>query len=169
MLLREINNFIEKVKIRVEKYSALKPDSDLFNKDVNDVNDVDPKERIIKIWVRAVYLQDNLKYNEPSDWYYPLRESLGAAYYRQENYDDAEKAFCKDLQIHECDYEKQEIHKMNGRSLFGLIKSIEAQFDKSTEVQLNQEVLHKKVPEKLKSEFEKAWKNATVKLSLETM
>ena len=90
------------------------------------------------------------------DWYYPLRESLGAAYYRQGNFGEAETVFCKDLQIHNCDYENQKIHKMNGRALFGLIKSIEAQPDKE-------------VPQRLKSEFEKAWKNATVEPSLKTM
>lgn len=162
-------DFIDEVKSRVEKYSALKPDSDLFE------GDIKREQRIIEIWERAVCVEngkkavclenglDNnvcrekgLNYNEPPDWYYPLRESLGAAYYRQENFGEAERVFCEDLQIHNCDYENQKIHKMNGRSLFGLIKSIEAQPDKE-------------VPQGLKSEFEKAWKNATVEPSLKTM
>lgn len=170
------NSFIEKVKNRVEKYPALmKPDSDLFNEGVN------PKVRIINIWTKAVNLEDDLKYDEPSDWYYPLRESLGAAYYRQDKYDDAKKVFCKDLQIHNCDYENEKIHKMNGRSLFGLIMSLENQKKKSateseplpiqrvpeTEFCVNPD--KDKVIKKLCEEFKEAWKNAPVKPSLETM
>ena len=34
----------------------------------------------ISIWSRAVEIEDSLAYNEPPDWYYPVRESLGAAY-----------------------------------------------------------------------------------------
>ncbi|MBD2525707.1 tetratricopeptide repeat protein [Nostoc sp. FACHB-133] len=141
-------NFINEIKNRQEKYPVLNQDSGSFKGNT-------PNDRIINIWTKAVALEDGLKYNEPSDWYYPVRESLGAAYYRQKNYTEAEKVFCNDLQIHNCDYEKQEIHKMNGRSLFGLIQSIKAQGNE--------------VPKKLESEFENAWKNATVKLSLKTM
>ncbi len=153
---RVSNDFINEVKNRLENYSVLNQDSGSFDGHTRD-------ERIINTWTKAVNLEDSLNYNEPPDWYYPVRESLGAAYYRQKNFGEAETVFCKNLQIHKCDYEKEEIHKMNGRALFGLIKSIKAQSD-STEVQP-----HKEVPEKLKSEFEKAWKNATVELSLKTM
>ncbi|MCC5666993.1 hypothetical protein LC653_24650 [Nostoc sp. CHAB 5784] len=149
------NDFIEKVKNRVEKYSALKLDSGLFAENIKR------DQPIINIWTEAVALEDGLNYNEPPDWYYPVRESLGAAYYRQENYAEAEKVFCKDLQISNCGDEKPEIHKMNGRSLFGLIESIKAQPENK--------IPHKEVPQKLKSEFEKAWKNATVKPLLKTM
>ena len=33
----------------------------------------------IDAWTRAVAAEDALSYNEPPDWFYPTRESLGAA------------------------------------------------------------------------------------------
>jgi tetratricopeptide (TPR) repeat protein len=177
-------DFIEKVKNRVHKYSALKPDSDLFK------GVIDRNQQIIKIWERAVHLEDGLNYNEPPDWYYPVRESLGAAYYRQGNFGEAETAFCKDLQIPDCDYENQKIHKMNGRSLFGLIMSLDELKRKNGGDSEKQETLSssgvsnsigtetsktefcvepKGGLRKLCEEFKEAWKNAPVEPSLETM
>lgn len=137
------NNFIEKVKNRLKNYPVLNQDSGSFNEPTRD-------KQIIKIWERAVCLEDGLNYDEPPDWYYPLRESLGAAYYRQgkdnkQNYEKAERVFREDLKT----------HKLNGRSLFGLIESLKKQ--------------GKKVPKEIETDFERAWKNATVRLSLETM
>ncbi len=45
----------------------------------------DPK-LTIEIWKKAVQAQDTLAYDEPPAWYYPIRESLGAALLRQETY-----------------------------------------------------------------------------------
>jgi tetratricopeptide (TPR) repeat protein len=99
----------------------------------------------IRAWEQAVKREDRLDYDEPSDWYYPVRESLGAAHYRRGNFSAAEAVFRKDL----------EINRGNGRSLFGLIESLRAQ--------------GKPVPERLTLQYREAWRNATVKLSLETM
>ena len=41
----------------------------------------------------AVAAEDALSYNEPADWYYPTRESLGAALMRAKRFVDAEKVF----------------------------------------------------------------------------
>jgi tetratricopeptide (TPR) repeat protein len=41
----------------------------------------------------AVVIQDALPYTEPPHWYYPVRQSLGAALLRAHRIDDAEKAF----------------------------------------------------------------------------
>ena len=38
----------------------------------------------VQIWEKAVKAQDNLAYDEPPPWYYPIRESLGAALLRME-------------------------------------------------------------------------------------
>jgi tetratricopeptide (TPR) repeat protein len=206
-------DFIDEVKNRVEKYSALKPDSDLFEKDITS------DKRIIKIWERAVDLQNGLddnvcrenglddnvcrekglNYDEPPDWYYPLRESLGAAYYRQGEYKQAADVFCKDLQIDNCEKLKSDkvegdknlkIHKMNGRSLFGLIMSLENPKTLSgdgveTSTTLSSSEVYnsigtetsktefcvnpKGVIEKLCKEFKEAWKNAPVEPSLKKM
>jgi tetratricopeptide (TPR) repeat protein len=66
---------------------------------------------------RAVAVQDTLKYDEPPDWYYPVRESLGAVLLLNGNAAEAEKVFREDL----------ERNPRNPRSLFGLSEALRAQ------------------------------------------
>jgi tetratricopeptide (TPR) repeat protein len=66
---------------------------------------------------RAVDLQDGLPYTEPPFWYYPTRQSLGAALLRTNRAAEAEAVYRRDLQ----DYPH------NGWSMFGLVQSLEAQ------------------------------------------
>lgn len=65
----------------------------------------------------AVAAQDQLKYNEPQDWFYPVRESLGAALLMTGDAAGAEKVFREDL----------ERNLRNPRSLFGLREALKAQ------------------------------------------
>jgi tetratricopeptide (TPR) repeat protein len=65
----------------------------------------------------AVKVQDSLKYNEPEDWFFPVRESLGAALLMNGDPAAAEKVFREDL----------EHHPRNPRSLFGLEQALKAQ------------------------------------------
>ena len=95
---------------------------------------------------RAVAGQDAFNYDEPPDWYYPVRESLGAALLLDGQAAEAEKVFREDL----------DRNPRNGRSLFGLWKSLETQ-GKSAHAMW------------VKGEFDTAWKNADVKLSLEDL
>src|SRR5262249_7871561 len=53
-------------------------------------------DEAIKHWHSAVEAQDKLFYDEPADWYYPVRESLGAAYLKMNKPYDAEMAFRDD-------------------------------------------------------------------------
>lgn len=71
---------------------------------------------------RAVELQDGLPYTEPPFWYYPTRQSLGAALLRAKRAAEAEAVYRRDLR----DYPH------NGWSMFGLLQSLEAQ-GKTTE------------------------------------
>lgn len=71
----------------------------------------------IEQYKQAVAAEDALTYDEPPTWYYPVRETLGAALLRHGDAAEAEKVFRKDL----------EYNPRNGRSLFGLWKSLEAQ------------------------------------------
>jgi tetratricopeptide (TPR) repeat protein len=64
---------------------------------------------------KAVRNQDKLGYAEPPGWFYPVRESLGGAYYRAGQYAEAERAFRDDLAK----------DPRNPRSLFGLSKTLE--------------------------------------------
>ena len=43
-------------------------------------------------------IQEPLNYDEPADWYYPVRESLGAALLAAGNAPEAERVFRVDLQ-----------------------------------------------------------------------
>ncbi len=45
----------------------------------------------------AVAVQDTLKYDEPQDWFFPVRESLGAALLMKGDTAGAEKVFRDDL------------------------------------------------------------------------
>jgi len=65
----------------------------------------------------AVATQDALKYDEPPDWFYPVRESLGAVLLSSGNAAEAEKVFREDL----------EKNPRNPRSLFGLREALKAQ------------------------------------------
>lgn len=52
---------------------------------------------VIKAFEDAVFVQDTLPYTEPPHWYYPVRQSLGAALLRAGRLDDAEKVFRESL------------------------------------------------------------------------
>jgi tetratricopeptide (TPR) repeat protein len=62
----------------------------------------------------AVAIQDTLKYGEPPDWFFPVRESLGAALLVNGDAAGAEKVFRDDL----------DRNPRNPRSLFGLRQSL---------------------------------------------
>ena len=66
---------------------------------------------------QAVAIQDTLKYGEPPDWFFPVRESLGAALLINGNAAEAEKVFRDDL----------DRNPRNPRSLFGLQQALKAQ------------------------------------------
>jgi tetratricopeptide (TPR) repeat protein len=68
-------------------------------------------------WKAAVARQDALVYDEPPGWYYPVRESLGAALLRAGKAPEAEAVFRADL----------ERNPRSPRSLLGLQASLEAQ------------------------------------------
>jgi tetratricopeptide (TPR) repeat protein len=64
----------------------------------------------------AVAVQDSLKYDEPQDWFYPVRESLGAVLLKIGDDAGAEEAFRADL----------DRNPRNPRSLFGLEQALKA-------------------------------------------
>jgi tetratricopeptide (TPR) repeat protein len=100
-------------------------------------------EQAIKCWEKAVEIEDKLNYGEPPEWFYPVRESLGAALLLNGQTEQAEIVFRVDL--------KQ--YPRNPRALYGLLRALEAQ-KKSTNV------------EEVRKEFEAAWKNADAPLEI---
>lgn len=99
----------------------------------------DAGQQQIAAWRKAVEVQDALAYNEPPDWYYTLRESLGYALLAQKRYTEAEQVFREDLAG----------NRLSGRSLNGLKLSLENQPGKT-------------VPALLEEQLQTAWRNATV-------
>jgi tetratricopeptide (TPR) repeat protein len=71
----------------------------------------------ISLLTAAVAIQDTLKYGEPPDWFFPVRESLGAALLINGDATAAEKVFRADL----------DRNPRNPRSLFGLQQALKAQ------------------------------------------
>jgi tetratricopeptide (TPR) repeat protein len=104
-----------------------------------------PREAVAH-WQRAVSLQDALTYDEPPAWYYPLRESLGAALLRAGQAGEAEKAFRDGVKR----------SPRNGRMLFGLLESLKAQ--NKTEA-----------ANAVRREFDAAWAKADVMLRIEDL
>ncbi|HXX44965.1 MAG TPA: hypothetical protein VEJ38_09565 [Candidatus Acidoferrales bacterium] len=75
------------------------------------------RQQAITAWRAAVAAQDQMHYDEPPDWYYPIRESLGAALLASGQFAEAEQVFRADLRQNPRD----------PRSLYGLWNSLVAQ------------------------------------------
>lgn len=86
----------------------------------------------------AVAIQDTLKYGEPQDWFYPVRESLGAVLLKIGDTAGAEDVFRADLSR----------NPRNPRSLFGLEQALRAQ-DKAYDAGF------------VKKQFDASWKGVT--------
>jgi tetratricopeptide (TPR) repeat protein len=95
---------------------------------------------------QAVALQDTLKYGEPPDWFFPVRESLGAALLLSGNSQEAEKIFREDL----------DRNPRNPRSLFGLSQALRAQ-NRGYDAQF------------VDKQFQTAWKSPDAKLKVEDL
>jgi len=100
----------------------------------------------IRLLRDAVTNQDQLLYNEPADWYYPVRESLGGALLRAADAKGAEQVFREDL----------ERNPRNPRSLFGLVEALgreKREYEASW----------------VRGQFETAWRSADVALRVEDL
>lgn len=93
---------------------------------------------------KAVAAQDALAYDEPPGFVYPVRETLGAVLYADGQHAEAERVFREDL----------ELNPRNGRSLFGLMKTLE-KMGKNEAVVL------------VGAQFHEAWVKADVPLAME--
>jgi tetratricopeptide (TPR) repeat protein len=98
----------------------------------------------IKAWKRAVDAEDKLKYDEPSDWFYPVRESLAAALLYAHRLDDTERMIREEL----------EKDPENGRILF-------------LRLQLMNVIEDKDMALVARRHLNDAWENADVELKLD--
>ena len=91
---------------------------------------------------RAVRLEDALIYNEPPDWSFPVRHSLGAVLLEAGRPVEAEAVYWDDLRR----------NRENGWSLFGLVQALTAQGKKDEAAAVQKR-------------FEQAWRAADIKLT----
>ncbi len=103
-------------------------------------------EAALAAFRQGVAAEDALTYDEPPAWYAPVRESLAGELLRRGRAPEAEVVFREDLRR----------NPGNGRSLFGLWKSLEAQGRTAD-------------ADKARVEFERAWKAADVTLRVEDL
>jgi tetratricopeptide (TPR) repeat protein len=97
----------------------------------------------IGTWKKAVEIQDRVGYFEPPVWYYPVRESLGAALLAARQAPEAETVFREGLRRSPND----------GRMLFGLRESLNAQHKTDAVVWVEREL-------------KRAWSGADIRLSI---
>jgi tetratricopeptide (TPR) repeat protein len=94
----------------------------------------------------AIAVQDTLKYGEPPDWFFPVRESLGAVLLMNGDAKAAEQVFRDDLTR----------NPRNPRSLFGLQQSLKVQ-DRGSDSWF------------VEKQFRDAWKGGDGSLKLEDL
>ncbi len=94
----------------------------------------------------AVAVQDTLKYDEPQDWFFPVRESLGGVLLMSGDAKGAEQVFRQDLAK----------NLRNPRSLFGLHRALQAQ-DRNSDAWF------------VEQEFRKSWKGGAGELKVEDL
>jgi Flp pilus assembly protein TadD len=95
---------------------------------------------------QAVAVQDSLKYGEPPDWFFPVRESLGAVLLQSGNAAEAEKVFREDLNL----------NPRNPRSLFGLRQALQIQ-NRDYDAQF------------IQKQFDASWKGKGTELRVEDL
>src|SRR6266849_3010870 len=94
----------------------------------------------------AVAVQDMLKYDEPQDWFFPVRESLGGVLLMSGDAKGAEQVFREDLTK----------NLRNPRSLFGLHQALKEQ-DRNSDAWF------------VEQEFHEAWKGGAGELKVEDL
>jgi len=104
------------------------------------------RDQSVQLWRRAVEREAAIQYDEPPAWYYPVRESLGAALLRSGRSREAEIVFREALAKAPRD----------GRLLFGLWQSLLAQ-TRHGEAAL------------VETRFREAWKDAETVLRIEDL
>jgi hypothetical protein len=95
---------------------------------------------------KAAESEDGLAYSEPPSWCLPTRETLGGLLIRYGDYVEAERVFRADLRR----------NPRNGRSLFGLVKSLAGQGKKYA-------------AGLVRREFETVWSHADIELRVEDL
>lgn len=96
----------------------------------------------------AVKTEDGLRYDEPPQWFTPVREALGGAYLRAGRYDKAIVTFKEEL----------ERHPASGRALYGLTRALQERAPQLANQDERNDMTA--AANHVKNEFCRAWRNA---------
>jgi tetratricopeptide (TPR) repeat protein len=99
-------------------------------------------DKAVALLTEAATKEDQLAYDEPSDWFFPVRHLLGLALLRAGRPQDAEQVYQEDLRR----------HPENGWALYGLAQSLAAQHKDAEALSVRQR-------------FDKAWTSADIALT----
>jgi tetratricopeptide (TPR) repeat protein len=104
------------------------------------------REAAIDTLKQAVELEDRLNYDEPADWFFPVRHLLGAELLQSGHAREAEAVYREDLRR----------NAENGWALFGLVQALRAagKAQEAGEVEIR---------------FRKAWQGADISLTASAM
>ncbi|MDO3386760.1 hypothetical protein QWI17_13015 [Gilvimarinus sp. SDUM040013] len=130
------SNQLDRARLELSVLQTLAADDDLKDVTVWDINDaqsivsiaalvlegeIEGKAghyaRSIEMFEAAIAMEDALNYDEPSDWHYPVRQSLGAVLIDAGDYQRAAAVYRQDLQT----------FPNNGWSLLGLYQALQKQ------------------------------------------
>ncbi len=100
------------------------------------------RDAAIAALTEAVALEDKLAYDEPADWFFPVRHLLGAELLKAGRNSQAEAVYREDLSR----------NPLNGWSLFGLAQALRAE-KKTAEART------------VEAQFNEAWKHADITLT----
>ena len=103
-------------------------------------------DKAIQLYHQAVAIEDQMLYDEPPTWYYPIRESLGGELLMAGKAADAERVFREDLAR----------TPRNARSLFGLQAALAKQGKDADAAWVQRQ-------------YESAWKYADTKLTIDDL
>ena len=95
----------------------------------------------LRILRGTVELEDKLAYDEPSEWFFPVRHVLGAELMRYARANEAERVYRDDL----------ERHPSNGWALFGLAQALKAEGRTAEAISTD-------------AQFHEAWRYATIQI-----
>lgn len=154
-------NKLDRARLELSVVKSLAADNDLKNVTVWEINDAQSVLTIaalvlegelegkaknfdasISLFEKAIALEAALNYNEPSDWHYPVRQSLGAVLLDAKKYSAAERVYRADLAV----------FPKNGWSLYGLQQALLGQGKKQE-------------AKGVAKQFEQSWQWADITLS----
>lgn len=102
--------------------------------------DLQNNEQLMLTYLKkADKIQEEMRYHEPPDWYFPIKEALGNAYLKWNHPEEAIKLYQQDL--------KQ--YPKNGWALYGLAKALRA-------------IGRTEDADRIDIEFHEAWKSADI-------